>query len=101
MPLYIAKSGDLDRCYRCLTDRLTTLKDRATQLLISIRLELSSRNCVEVEIDARQIFVLPSCAKPFKVSVHGLLLLPVRLMHKLNKQVLIGELPPHNIESSC
>ena len=23
MPLYIAKSGDLDRCYRCLTDRLT------------------------------------------------------------------------------
>ena len=34
MPLYIAQSGDLDRCYRCLTDRLTTLKDRATQLLI-------------------------------------------------------------------
>ena len=37
MPLYIAKSGDLDRCYRCLTDSLThwqTLKDRATQLLI-------------------------------------------------------------------
>ena len=33
MPLYIAQSGDLDRCYRCLTDRLTTLKDRATQLL--------------------------------------------------------------------
>ena len=33
MLLYIAKSGDLDRCYRCLTDRLTTLKDRATQLL--------------------------------------------------------------------
>ena len=38
------------------------------------------------------------CAKPFKVSAHGLLL-PVRLMHKLNKQVLIGELPLHNIES--
>ena len=33
----IAKSGDLDRCYRCLTDRLTTLKDRATQLLIKYR----------------------------------------------------------------
>ena len=33
MPLYIAQSGDLDRCYRCLTDRLTTLKDSATQLL--------------------------------------------------------------------
>ena len=36
MPLYIAQSGDLDRCYRCLTDWLThwqTLKDRATQLL--------------------------------------------------------------------
>ena len=33
MPLYIAQSGDLVRCYRCLTDSLTTLKDRATQLL--------------------------------------------------------------------
>ena len=35
MPLYIAKSGDLDRCYRCLTDRLTDSqsKDSATQLL--------------------------------------------------------------------
>ena len=33
MPLYIAQSGDLDRCYRCLTHLLTTLKDRATQLL--------------------------------------------------------------------
>ena len=32
MPLYIAQSGDLDRCYRCLTDS-QTLKDRATQLL--------------------------------------------------------------------
>ena len=57
-------------------------------------------NCAEVEIDAGQMFVLPFCAKPFKVSVHGLLL-PVRLMHKLNKQVVIGELPDHNIESSC
>ena len=37
MPLYIAQSGDLDRCYRCLTDRLTTLKDRATQLLIQYK----------------------------------------------------------------
>ena len=37
MPLYIAKSGDLDMCYRCLTDRLTTLKDRATQLLIKYK----------------------------------------------------------------
>ena len=37
MPLYIAQCGDLDRCYRCLTDSLiyslTTLKDSATQLL--------------------------------------------------------------------
>ena len=31
MPVYIAKSGDLDRCYRCLTHSLT--KDSATQLL--------------------------------------------------------------------
>ena len=37
MPLYIAKSGDLDRCYRCLTHWLTTLKDRATQLLIKYK----------------------------------------------------------------
>ena len=37
MPLYIAQSGDLDRCYRCLTDSLTTLKDRATQLLIKYK----------------------------------------------------------------
>ena len=37
MPLYIAKSGDLDRCYRCLTDWQTTLKDRATQLLIKYK----------------------------------------------------------------
>ena len=41
MPLYIAKSGDLDRCYRCLTHSLThsltTLKDRATQLLIKYK----------------------------------------------------------------
>ena len=35
MPLYIAKSGDLDRCYRCLTD--SHLKDRATQLLIKYK----------------------------------------------------------------
>ena len=37
MPLYIAKSWDLDRCYRCLTDWQTTLKDRATQLLIKYK----------------------------------------------------------------
>ena len=37
MPLYIAKSGDLDRCYRCRTDSLTTLKGRATQLLIKYK----------------------------------------------------------------
>ena len=37
MPLYIAQSGDLDMCYRCLTDSLTTLKDRATQLLIKYK----------------------------------------------------------------
>ena len=32
MPLYIAQRGDLDRCYRCLTDG-QTLKDSATQPL--------------------------------------------------------------------
>ena len=36
MPLYIEQSGDLVRCYRCLTDS-QTLKDRATQLLIKYK----------------------------------------------------------------
>ena len=36
MPLYIAQSGDLDRCYRCLTHS-QILKDRATQLLIKYK----------------------------------------------------------------
>ena len=36
MPLYIAQSGDLDRCYRRLTDS-QTLKDRATQLLVKYK----------------------------------------------------------------
>ena len=43
MPLYLAQRGDLVRCYQCLTDLLTavhwltTLKDRATQLLIKCK----------------------------------------------------------------
>ena len=37
MPLYIEQSGDLDRCYRCQTLSLTTLKERATQLLINYK----------------------------------------------------------------
>ena len=36
MPLYIAQSRDLVRCYRCLTHS-QTLKDRATQLLVKYR----------------------------------------------------------------
>ena len=36
MPLYIAQSGDLDRCHGCLTDGLT-MKDGATQLLIKYK----------------------------------------------------------------
>ena len=54
MPLYIAQSGDLDRCHGCPTDGLT-VKDGATQLLIkyksgalnaisAFRLQLSGRN---------------------------------------------------------
>ena len=49
MPLYIAQSGDLDRCYRCLTDRLTTLKDRATQLLIKYKSGALVTQCDEFE----------------------------------------------------
>ena len=37
MPLYVEQRGDLDRCHACLTDRLTTLNDRATQLLIKYK----------------------------------------------------------------
>ena len=38
MPLYIAQSGDLDRCHGCPTDYdWQTLKDRATQLLIKYK----------------------------------------------------------------
>ena len=40
MPVYIGKSGDLVRCYRCLTDRQTT-EYRATQLVSSIKHKLS------------------------------------------------------------
>ena len=42
MPLYIEPSRDLDRCHGCLTHSLTTLKDRATQLLIKYK----SRNVI-------------------------------------------------------
>ena len=35
MPLYIAQSGDLERCHACLTD--SQMKDRATQLLIGYK----------------------------------------------------------------
>ena len=50
MPLYIAQSGDLDRCYRCLTDRQTTLKDRATQLLIKYKSEALVTQCYIAEV---------------------------------------------------
>ena len=35
MPLYIAKSGELEGCHACLTD--SQRKDRATQLLIKYK----------------------------------------------------------------
>ena len=57
MPLYIAQSGDLDRCYRCLTDRLTTLKDRATQLLIKYK----PRNAIRSIISYENLPEFPSC----------------------------------------
>ena len=50
MPLYIAQSGDLDSCYRCLTGSLThsqTLKDRATQLLIKYKSGALVTQCVQ------------------------------------------------------
>ena len=40
MPVYIGKSGDLVRFYRCLTDRQIT-EERPTQLLYSIQFKLS------------------------------------------------------------
>ena len=47
MPLYIAQSGDLDRCNGCLTDG-QTLKDSATQLLIKYK---SGALVTQFEID--------------------------------------------------
>ena len=51
MPLYIAQSGDLDRCYRCLTDSLThsQMKDRATQLLIKFKSGALVTQCVNLK----------------------------------------------------
>ena len=49
MPLYIAQSGDLDRCHRCLTVGRThsqTLKDSATQLLIKYKNEARVTQCM-------------------------------------------------------
>ena len=40
MPVYIEKSGDLVKCYWCLTYRQTT-ENRATQLVYSIKFKLS------------------------------------------------------------
>ena len=62
MPLYIAKSGDLDRCYRCLTDRLTTLKDRATQLLIEYKSgALVTQKCSPAKNDQTDRFHCKAC----------------------------------------
>ena len=54
MPLYIAQSGDLDRCYRCLTDSLThsQMKDRATQLLIKYKSGALVTQCSKIEISS-------------------------------------------------
>ena len=51
MPLYIAKSGDLEGCHACLTDRLTTLKDRATQLLIRYKSGALVTQCVSKSVN--------------------------------------------------
>ena len=56
MPLYIAQSGDLVRCYRCLTDR-QTLKDRATQLLIKYKSGALVTQCLE-HLDLLETFFL-------------------------------------------
>ena len=58
MPLYIAQSGDLDRCYRCLADSLTnsqTLKDGATQLLIKNKSGALETHVVFICINLRNI----------------------------------------------
>ena len=73
MPLYIAQSGDLDRCYRCLTD--SQRKDRATQLLIKYKsgalvTQLSSineKNHVEKKDNYSKILEL-LCHNPLAVN---------------------------------
>ena len=56
MPLYIAQSGDLDRCHGCLTDGLThsqTLKDSATQLLIKYKSGALVTQCTSIKVTRR------------------------------------------------
>ena len=59
MPLYIEQSGDLDRCYGCLTHWLThwltTLKDRATQLLIKYKSGALVTQCLQVTVSESEL----------------------------------------------
>ena len=75
MPLYIAKSGDLDRSYRCLTDWLThwqTLKDSATQLLIECKGGAPATQCTFSitgwSLFASQWLNMPSIEKIFTLD---------------------------------
>ena len=86
MPLYIAQSGDLDRCYRCLTDSLThsQRKDSATQLLIKYKSGALVTQLVTVQGSVGQLSLripgLPSflantgdpAVVPFKICKHSI-----------------------------
>ena len=48
MPLYIAKCGDLDRCYRCLTHRANS----ATQLLTKYKSGALVTQLLTVDVSA-------------------------------------------------
>ena len=52
MPLYIAKSGDLEGCHACLTDSQS--KDRATQLLTKYK---SGALVTQLMISSSDIFI--------------------------------------------
>ena len=77
MPVYIGKSGDLVRCYRCLTDRQTT-EYRATQLLSSIQLKLSHAIILNISLTS---LVSVGGIAPFVV---GACVLVVGSVEKLN-----------------
>ena len=96
MPLYIAKSGDLYWCYRCLPDSLThsltTLKDRATQLLIKYKsgaLVTQFREIYEYELEMPLVGVNLLFLRKFCKKAHCFLEIFTQLAQILHVRQLL------------